>query len=125
MWAAIVNTMLGIWVIVSPGLLDFGRRAADSNHIAGPVEIIFAVTAIWEINRSARYFNLVTGAWLALSPFVLSFDSPAATWNNLAVGIAIIVLSLVRGRIKGRYGGGWRSLFQKDPVHMQQRPSNH
>lgn len=113
MWAAVVNTILGIWIMIAPCLLEFEKKAADNNYIVGPLVVTIAITAIWEVNRSARYLNFVVGIWLAASPFILAFDSAAATWNDLIVGVLIAVFSLFKGKIKGRYGGGWRSLISK------------
>lgn len=69
--------------------------------------------AIWEINRSARYFNIAAGIWLAATPLVLDFNTAIAGWNNILTGALITVFSLSKGSIKQQYGGGWRSLFRK------------
>lgn len=112
MWAAVVNIILGVWIMLAPSLFEFEKKAADNNYIVGPLVITIAITAIWEVNRSARYFNLVAGVWLAASPFILAFDSPAAIWNDLIGGLLITMFSLIKGKIKGKYGGGWRSLIR-------------
>jgi len=112
MWAAIVNTVLGIWVMISPHILGYEKPLANNNYIVGPLEITFAIMAIWEVNRSARYFNVVAGVWLALSPFIINTDLFAAHLNNAVTGLLIAGLSLIRGEIKGRYAGGWRSLIK-------------
>ena len=114
MWAAIMNVVMGLWMMITPALFDFEKRTADNHYIVGPLVITFAITAIWEVNRSTRYFNLVAGLWLAASPFLLSFQQQEVIWINLITGIIIALLSLVRGKIKGQYGGGWRSLFEKN-----------
>ena len=110
MWAAILNIILGIWIIVAPAVLNFDINAANNNHIVGPLIVTFAIVAIWEINRSVRYFNLVAGIWLVAAPFLLSFDSSAATWVDVVSGALVAVTSLFKGRISKKYGGGWRSL---------------
>ncbi len=35
-------------------VIPFEKAAFDNNYIAGPLIIIFAITALWEVNRSAR-----------------------------------------------------------------------
>ena len=113
MWAAILNTVLGLWVMLTPVVFNFEKTAGNINYIIGPLVITFAITAIWEVNRSARYFNLVAGLVLAATPLIVSFQQTGVSWNNIATGILIAALSLVKGKIKGQYGGGWKSLFEK------------
>lgn len=118
MWAQIVNIIIGLALMVTPAILKFNKVAANNNHIVGPLVITFAVISFWEINRNVRLFNIVTGCWLILSPFIVAFSSEALV-TDIASGIAIIIFSLFKSKIKSRYGGGWRSLFQKHPLHTQ------
>ena len=113
MWAAILNIILGVWIIVSPAIFEFDKAAANNNHIVGPLIVTFAIVAIWEVNRSARYFNVFTGIWLVVAPFLLSFNSTAAIWIDVASGALVTVFSLFKGRISKNYGGGWRSLVSR------------
>jgi hypothetical protein len=123
MWGAIINILLGLWLMFSPDLLQFEKAASNNNHIIGPLVLTVAITALWEVNRSVRFFNIPLGAWLVVSPFILGFQlsTAAALWGAILPGVLIIVFSLVKGSIKRRYGGGWRSLFTKDPEHARQQ----
>jgi hypothetical protein len=113
MWAAIINILLGLWLMFSPGLLQFEKAASDNNYIVGPLVLTFAITALWELNRSVRFFNMAAGVWLAVSPFVLGFQSQTAIWTTVLSGVLITVFSFVKGSIKRNYGGGWQSLFER------------
>ena len=104
--------------MVVPSIFTFTKVAADDNHIVGPLVVTFAVISLWEINRNVRLFNIITGLWLVLSPVILSFSGPAVKIDFIS-GIAVIVCSLYAGRKKKSFGGGWRSLFQKNPLHIQ------
>ena len=119
MRAAIINILLGLWLMISPALLQFEKAAFNNNYIVGPLVLTCAVMALWEVNRSARYLNMAAGGWLVASPFILNFQSTNAIWTTVLSGVLIAVLSFIKESIKGKYGGGWRSLFEKDPVHMQ------
>jgi hypothetical protein len=121
MWGAIINISLGVWLMISPGLLQFEKAASDNNYIVGPLVLTFAITALWEVNRSARYFNIPAGAWLAVSPFILGFQLSAAVWSAVLTGILLIAFSFAKGNIKRNYGGGWRSLFEKDSAHLRHK----
>jgi hypothetical protein len=114
MWAAIVNIMLGLWLMISPSLFPLEKAAADNHYITGPLVITFAIIAMWELNRPARYLTLLAGAWLVLSPFILGYEDAAATRITLSAGVLIGGCSLVKECIRGSYGGGWRSLFRKN-----------
>ncbi len=96
MWAAIVNILFGLWLMISPSFIKLEKAASDNNYIVVPLVITFAITALWEVNRSARYFTLMAGAWLILSPFILSFESSFTIWITVAAGVLIAVFSLVR-----------------------------
>ena len=102
--------------MASPAVLGFEPSEATSSYIVGPLVISFSITAIWEVNRSARLLNIPAGLWLALSPLFLDLGD-AALYNSVAGGLAIVVFSVPKGKIEGRYGGGWASLFSRKPVH--------
>lgn len=114
----ILNILTGLGLMAAPAIFTFNKVAADNNHIVGPLVITFAVISLWEINRNVRLFNIITGLWLVLSPFILNFSKPAFKIDILS-GIAVVLFSLYTDNKKNRYGGGWRSLFQKNPLHIQ------
>lgn len=120
MWAAIINILLGLWLMASPALLQFNKAASDNNYIVGPLVLTCAIVALWEVNRSARYLNMAAGVWLAVSPLILNIQPTDAIWSTILSGVLIAAFSFVKGSIKGQYGGGWRSLFEKNPMHIQQ-----
>lgn len=119
MWAQIVNIILGLIVMAAPGLWGFPTNAAHNNYITGPLIITFALIAITDVGRNVRWFNILTGSWLAISPFILGYGNPALL-INLALGVLIAGFSFIRGRVQQRFGGGWRSLLQNNPQHMQE-----
>lgn len=123
MWAQIINACIGLFLMVSPSFFTMSKVAADNNHTVGPLVITFAVIAIWEVNRNTRFFNILTGVWLVLSPFILGFGEDGMMLNIVS-GIGVISLSLVKGKIDNKYGGGWRSLLQNKPAHMQTGANN-
>lgn|SRR5690349_1566413 len=119
MWGRIFNIILGLYIMVSPALFDYNQALSNNNHIVGPLIITFAVIALWDINQQMRRANIVTGGWLVLSAFI--FSAPASIYLILqaVAGLLIIIFSLVKGKVVHQYGGGWRSLWQKNPEHMQ------
>ncbi len=113
MWARILNAALGIWLMAAPAVLGYGTPAQTNDRIVGPVAASFAIIAIAEATRPVRRVNTVLGAWLLLAPWVLGYGT-TATINSLIVGALMIALSLVRGKIEARFGGGWSMLWRSD-----------
>ena len=110
MWSALINIILGIIITITPEVFVFERQAATNNYICGPMIITFAITSLWEVNRSARWLNLPIGVWLSASPLLFYFSSSEAIWVNLLSGICISLLSLIKGKKKRKFGGGWKVL---------------
>ena len=121
MWAAMVTVLIGLWIMVSPELTVFERSAAINHFIAGPLAVTIGVIAIWEVNRAARYLNTVLGIWLVLSPLLLSYTIAANSWNSIVSGTLIIIFSLVKGKTKYAYGGGWAVLFNADQTFFKNK----
>lgn len=123
----LTNAALGIWLMASPAVLGYGNPAETNDRIVGPLIATLAIIAIWDILRPARRVNLVLGLWLIAAPWVLPlfFDPgypPQATLNSMVVGAFVAALSLYRGKLGTRFGGGWRVLWQGDPHLRGQGP---
>lgn len=100
----------GVWLMVAPAALAYGGLAADHDRVVGPLLATFGCIAIWEVMRPLRRANTLLGAWLLAAPWLLDFPTTAA-WNSVAVGVLVVLLSLVRGRLTHSFAGGWRSLL--------------
>jgi hypothetical protein len=103
-WNLGLCALLGVWLMFAPAVLGTTQWAADSDHLLGALVVTFAVIAWGEIARPARLINIALGFWLAAAPWMLSGATTTSRWNDLAVGLALIVLSLPRGKIKERFG---------------------
>jgi len=120
MWAQVINAILGIWLMVSPAVLDSNKTVANNDHIIGPLIAAFAIISWWEATRVIRLYNLLPAAWLLLAPWVLGYNDTTAIFNDMAVGLLVIVLCFVKGKVEGRFGGGWSAIWKKDSVHAQE-----
>jgi hypothetical protein len=110
--ARLLEAALGVWLMVAPTVLGYGPPAAHDDRIVGPLIAAVGIIAAWEIARPLRHVNLLAGAWLVLAPWLLGFPADA-TLNSLAVGIAVVVLSRIRGRVSDSFGGGWSALWDR------------
>lgn len=119
MGTAIFSAIIGLWVMASPAILSMSQEAANNNHMAGPLAITFAVVAIWEINRNAIKANILIGAWLLVALFLLPYSNTGVLISNAVSGVLLILLALKKRTATQNYGGGWKSLFQHNPPHVQ------
>lgn len=117
MWARILNTALGIWLMASPAVLGYGAPAETNDRIVGPLIATFALIAISEVTRPLRRVNTAAGAWLLLAPWILGYGSAATIINDMVVGAVVIGASLVRGQVEERFAGGWSVLWRSNDAH--------
>jgi hypothetical protein len=110
MWAQVTMAVIGVWLMAAPDALGYGGAARLSDRVAGPVAATFAIIAISEVVRPVRRVNLLVGLWLVISPWLLGSYPAVAIVNSTCAGGLLELLSLVRTRVRGRYGGGWIAL---------------
>jgi uncharacterized membrane protein len=103
-WNLAVCAVLGIWMMASPIVLETTGWAANNAHLIGALVVTFAAIGFSEAGRAGRFMNLVLGAWLVAAPFVLAGANQISTWHDAVIGLAVMALSLRRGRINERFG---------------------
>lgn len=102
-WMSGINTAAGLWLFISPFVLDFAGigTALWNSLIIGAVIFVLAIYRAANPLRHKEYswFNAVLGFWLIISPFLLGygsfgetslFQSSAATWNGIIVGLVVL-----------------------------------
>lgn len=115
MIARLVAVAGGIWLMVSPAVLDHVETTAEtSDRIVGPLAAAFSFVAIWGITRALRWTTVPLGAWCIGAPWLLGFPTDAAISSTL-VGVLFVATAFVRGAVDERYGGGWISLREHRP----------
>jgi hypothetical protein len=112
-WAQIINALLGIWLMASPGMLGYSGTGRINDVIVGPIVATFAIIAFWEVTRAVGRANVALGAWLVIAPWMLGYEeNVTATINEFLVGITIAALAMTGGRTDAKLAGGWRSLMK-------------
>ncbi|TBW29038.1 hypothetical protein EZJ28_03895 [Gramella sp. KN1008] len=124
MWPRMINTILGLWLMISPGIFQYSSAAADNGHIAGPIIVTFSIVAIWEATRVVRKWNFPVGIWLLAAPWILGYENTLAIVSDMSVGVLVLIFASIPGKIEKSYGGGWSSLWQKNPEHIQKSKQN-
>ena len=110
MWAPIVCALAGLWLMVSPSVLDYGDPARTNDWIVGPIVASLGVISVSQVTRGLRWGILPLGVWQLLAPWLLGLDT-TATLNALLTGLLLLACAPLGGKIDQRFGGGWRSLL--------------
>ncbi len=105
-WQDWGNVVLGLWVFISPWVLQqataTGAEAAGAAtsgaiwnlYIVGIAVAALAVAALVAFQAWEEWTNVALGAWLLISPWALGFSSSALLmWNAVIVGALIVVLA--------------------------------
>ena len=106
-WTLLVSVALGAWLMFTRLVFGTVRPMADSDHLVGSLVVTVAVIAMAEVARPLRFANLLFGVWLVVAPWLLAGATMVASWASAAVGIALIFLSLPRGRRSDEHYGSW------------------
>jgi uncharacterized membrane protein len=100
----LLSALAGAWWLAAPAVLGMSEAAAKNDYIVGALVATFAVIAGAEPARAVRFVNVALGAWMLAAPWVLAGGTRASAWSDVAAGVAVILLSLPRGRVDDRYG---------------------
>ncbi|MEX2172974.1 MAG: vitamin K epoxide reductase family protein, partial [Pirellulaceae bacterium] len=103
-WNLAVCVAVGMWLMAAPAVFASSSAAAANDQLAGALIVTFAAIGFGEAARGGRLVNVAIGLWLLAAPWVLTGYTPTARWNDMAVGVAVILLSLRRGRVEGKFG---------------------
>lgn len=87
--------MLGVWLVISPWVLDFSGDGDGWNAIAAGAAVTLLAFAGLATDRLRAFDSLIlaVGAWLIVSALWLT-EVTAATWNAAVVGAVLILLAV-------------------------------
>ena len=103
----VASTALGVFLMFSRVFFGTVPPMADSDHLVGALIVTFSVMAMAEVGRTLRFVNVLFGAWLVLAPWLLDGASTLASVVGVVVGLAVIALSLPRGKRSDAHYGDW------------------
>jgi hypothetical protein len=104
-WNLVASAALGVWLMSAPAVLGATGSAADVNHLAGALAVTWAVIGFGEIIRPIRLLNVLVGLTIAAGPWFVAGATDLSRMNDVVVGMALVALSLRRGRIQERFAG--------------------
>jgi len=106
-WTLVVCVLIGIYLLCTRLLVGVEPPLYFSDHVAGCLLLVIAVTSLAEVARPVRLLNVPLGLWVAASPFFLEGGNSAAMIADVLAGLAVAVLSLPRGTRSQEHYGGW------------------
>ncbi|MES2299497.1 MAG: SPW repeat protein [Pseudomonadota bacterium] len=96
-WQDQLILLLGLWLFISPWVLDYpgGSAQALNAYLSGAVIAALAAFDLYKTYVWAVFVNLLLGVWVAISPWVLGVsDEATAMSNSLIIGAAVVLLAL-------------------------------
>ena len=102
-WNLLLSTLVGIWLMFSPGFIQLADPISIEDHILGALATAISVIAMAEPIRALRYLNILFGLCLAISPWVFQ-DASLNYGDNLICGALLVALSVPRGKVVEKYG---------------------
>jgi hypothetical protein len=102
-WNLAVSALIGLWLLFTRITVDSTGAMANADHLIGSLVLTVTITAFAEVMRSLRFLNIFLGLALMITPFIFSAGI-ASMFTTLICGLALIALSLPRGKVAGSYG---------------------
>ncbi len=106
-WTLAMSAGLGVLLMFTRLLFGTTGALANSDHLVGALLVTVAVIAMAEVARPLRFLNVAFGMWLVAAPLLLDGSTPLGSWADVVAGLAIVVLSLPRGKRSREHYAGW------------------
>lgn len=102
-WTLAASIAIGAWLMLTRLTLGAQGAQADADHLVGSLVITASVIACAEVARSVRWANALLGLALVVAGWVYG-ATMAQVASSVACGVALLALSVPRGRLRERYG---------------------
>ena len=102
-WPLVASMGVGMVLMLSPMLFGWGGGVSATNHIVGALALTVSVAALAPVARLARFLNVLLGVVLIFAPLVAGAGLVPLAFSAIC-GLALIGLSVPRGRVTGTYG---------------------
>ena len=106
-WTLAVSTVIGAFLMLTRLVFGTEGAMANSDHLVGALVITIAIIATAEVARILRFINVALGVWLVAAPFLLEGANGSATAASVVIGLALMALSLPRGKRSREHYAGW------------------
>ena len=102
-WTLWLAAVIGVWLMFTRVTLGAEGAMANADHVVGALVLTVLSISAAEVARAARFLLIPLGLALLATPFLYGAEGLQLA-ASLIAGLALIVLSIPRGAITGRYG---------------------
>ena len=102
-WNMSASIALGAWLMFTRLTLGTEGMLANADHLIGALAVTIAVSATAEPARAIRFLNIPLGAALVITALVADATIVQSV-TDVVVGLALIALSVPRGKVRHEYG---------------------
>lgn len=95
-WQDWANLLLGLWLFVSPWMLQYADSTAAWNaYVMGAGIVVFAAFAAYMPRTWEEVINTLLGVWLVVSPFLLGFAGMAGVaLHTVVIGVLVMAFAM-------------------------------
>ena len=106
-WNLYLSAAIGVSLVLFPYLFSFTGFMQTTDHLIGSLIVVVSILSLAEVIRSFRFVNMLFGAFIMVIAWMYS---DVAIYHNL-LGLALILLSIRRGKIRELYGS-WQKMIK-------------
>lgn len=106
-WTLGLSAAIGTLLMLSRTTFGNAMPFAGSDHLVGALVLTTAVIAWAEVARPLSFLNVLLGVWLIAALLLLDGGTVAGSLVGIQSGLALIWLSLPRGRRSTEHYGSW------------------
>lgn len=106
-WTLTASRAIGVLLMLTRLIFGNTGTMANSDHVVGALALTVAIIATAEVARPLRLINVLFGLWLIAAPWLLDGATSVASWASVILGIALVALSLPRGKRSQEHYASW------------------
>jgi hypothetical protein len=94
-WENWLNIAFGVWICISPSILQFtdDATAVHNAYVVGFLIIVASVATFSSIAVLEIIIDMVLGGWLVASPWILGLANRQGSSNFVIVGAFVLALA--------------------------------
>ncbi len=108
-WQDIVSLTLGLWLVLSPLVLNFRGVPAGLTVILGIFVCLLAVEALILPSYLEEIGEIAVGIALLLSPIATGYADSVPGYNSMLIALLVIVCAVSEITTDGEFLAWWKS----------------